>query len=215
MKRPDYTSPAPPSRSGPDFPPRQSFIESRKKSPVAFSLGGGDTAAIVVTDCILAGLTLREQCGILAHEISHLRHGDLMLQQFGLVLGWVTRVLSQIGCIFVLVSLLTRAFSEAWPLLLTLLLLVTAPVAVSLLRLALSREREAEADLDAAKLTDDPAALASALSKASPNAGKPAQARAEGEANNAPAYAFRRSPADRQTYSRPQRPFDASELARC
>lgn len=35
--------------------------------------------------------TQRELCAILAHEIVHLRNGDILLQQVGLVFGWLTR----------------------------------------------------------------------------------------------------------------------------
>ena len=73
--------------------------------PLAFSLGAGAGAAIVVADSLVAGLTRRELCAILAHEIVHLRNGDILLQQLGLVLGWLTRVLSQLGFFLVLVGL--------------------------------------------------------------------------------------------------------------
>jgi heat shock protein HtpX len=133
--------------------------------PLAFGLGAGEAAAIVVADSLLAGLTQRELCAILAHEIVHLRNGDILLQQLGLVLGWLTRVLSQLGFFLVLVGLAMHVFSLGESPLFSLLVLATAPIGVGLLRLALSRAREAEADLEAAELTGDPAALASALVK--------------------------------------------------
>jgi len=133
--------------------------------PLAFSLGAGEAAVIVVADSLLAGLTRRELCAILAHEIVHLRNGDILLQQVGLVLGWLTRVLSQLGFFLVFVGLAMHVFSLGESPLFSLLVLATAPIGVGLLRLALSRAREAEADLEAAELTGDPAALASALVK--------------------------------------------------
>lgn len=131
--------------------------------PLAFSLGEGENAAIVIADSLLIGLTPRELCGILAHEIIHLRNRDITLKQLGFVLGWLARVFSQVGIVFLFVGLLLHVFSLAEFPLLSLLVLATAPLAVNLLRLALSRAREAEADLEAAELTGDPAALAAAL----------------------------------------------------
>jgi heat shock protein HtpX len=133
--------------------------------PLAFSLGAGDRAAVVVADSLLAGLTRRELAGIVAHEIIHLRNGDIALQQIGLVLGWLARLLSQFGMILIFIGLVMRIFSLAEFPLLELLVLAVAPIGVGLMRLALSRAREAEADLGAADLTGDPAGLAAALVK--------------------------------------------------
>ena len=143
--------------------PRLYRIE--QELPLAFSLGEGNAAAIVMADCLLEHLSTRELCGILAHEIVHLRNGDLLLMQLGLVFGWATRTVSQVGCILVLISLLAHAFSLADFPLTSLLVLVLAPLGSALLRLAMARDREAEADLEAAELTGDPAGLASALVK--------------------------------------------------
>jgi heat shock protein HtpX len=78
------------------------------------------------------------------------------------VLGWSARVLSQLGFFLVLVGLAMHVFLLGEFPLLAPVVLATAPAGVGLLRLALSRAREAEADLEAAELTGDPAALASA-----------------------------------------------------
>jgi len=133
--------------------------------PLAFSMSDAETAVIVVSDGLLAGFTLEELCGILAHEIAHLRHGDLLLLQIGLVLRLLTRLLARLGLFIVLLGLVLNVLSVAQFNLLSLAILVTAPVAMSLLALTLSREREAEADLEAANLTGDPLSLASALIK--------------------------------------------------
>jgi heat shock protein HtpX len=133
--------------------------------PLAFSLGEGDAAAIVVTDRLLKNLNLGELTGVLAHELVHLRNGDIVLLQWGLVLGWATRVVSQVGCVLLLIGLAANALSLARFPVLSLVFLVFAPLLSTLLRLALSRDREAEADAEAAALTEDPEALASALIK--------------------------------------------------
>ncbi len=74
--------------------------------PLAFSLDKGESAAVVIADSLLAGLTPRELCGILTHKVIHLRSGDITLKQLGFVLSWLTRVSSQLGFIFFFVGLL-------------------------------------------------------------------------------------------------------------
>lgn len=133
--------------------------------PLAFSLGQGVDAAVVIADSLLVGLTQRELSGILAHEIMHLRNHDIRLQQVGLVLGWLARAMSQFAAAFVLIGIAMRVFSLAQLPILALAVLIAAPLGINLLRLALSRSREAEADLGAADLTGDPAGLASALNR--------------------------------------------------
>lgn len=133
-------------------------------APVAFTIGGGNAATIVLSQPLLQTMSTREMRGILAHEIIHLRNGDLALMQLAVAVGRLTRVLSQIALLLVFLGLMLRAVSaRAFPLL--PLVALVAPLGVNLLQLALSRTREAEADLEAAELTGDPLGLASALIK--------------------------------------------------
>ena len=132
---------------------------------VAFTIGSGDAAAIVLSDALLQTMNARQMRGILAHEIIHLRNGDLTLMQLAVAVGRLTRVLSQIAFLLVFLGLVLRAVSaSAFPLL-PLMVLALAPLGVNLLQLALARTREAEADLEAAEVTGDPLGLASALIK--------------------------------------------------
>jgi heat shock protein HtpX len=133
--------------------------------PLALSVSDGDTSAIVVTDRVLRDLDLGELTAVLAHELIHLRNGDIVLMQWGLVLGWVTRIVSEVGCVLLLIGLAARALSLVQFPLVALTFLVFAPLISTSLRLALSRDREAEADAEAAALTGDPDALISALLK--------------------------------------------------
>jgi len=73
--------------------------------------------------------------------------------------------LSQIGLLLVFLSLFLRVTAVQTLPIAPLIILIVAPIAVSMLQLALSRAREGEADLEAAELTGDPHALASALVK--------------------------------------------------
>jgi heat shock protein HtpX len=149
--------------AGIELPPLLSRV--RGQVPAAFTIGSGATAIIVLSQSLIETMSAREIRGILAHDIIHLRNGDLALMQLAAAVGRLTRVLSQIAFLLAFLGLMLRAVSvTAFPLP-PLLVLAVAPLGVSLLQLALSREREAEADLEAAELTGDPYGLASALIK--------------------------------------------------
>lgn len=132
---------------------------------VALSTGWGRDAAIAVSGGLLRSLPTRELAGVLAHEIAHLRYGDLKILRLADTAGRLTRFLSLIGLFLVIFYLPAVMMAEtgvpAWP----LLLLVAAPVASDLLTFKLSRTREFNADSGAADLTGDPEGLILALNR--------------------------------------------------
>jgi len=136
-----------------------------QRLPVAFTIGQGEVATIALSKGLASDMTAREIGGILAHEIVHIRNGDLALMQLAMVVGQLTRTVSQIAFLLVFFSLLLRTVSAPSLPVVPLLMLAVAPLGVGLMQLALSRAREGEADLEAAELTGDPHSLASALIK--------------------------------------------------
>jgi heat shock protein HtpX len=150
-------------RAGLDRMPRLYYVRSNLLN--AFAVGKPGSAAIAVTDGLLRRLTPREFQAVLAHELSHVRNGDLRIMSLADVLARLTSLMSWVGQLLLFINLpliLTGQEVIPWPL---VLLLILAPTLVALLQLALSRAREYDADLDAAELTRDPKALASALLK--------------------------------------------------
>lgn len=125
----------------------------------AFAVGNRTNSAIAVTDGLLRSMNLRQLAGILAHEVAHIRSGDLRVMGLADVLNRVTGFMATLGLLGVPVMLGT-----GWNIpILGLLLLIFAPTIGGFLQLALSRAREYDADLDGAALTGDPEGLASAL----------------------------------------------------
>jgi heat shock protein HtpX len=136
--------------------------------PNAFATGRSPSrAVVVVTTGILQRLTADELEGVLAHELSHVAHRDVLVMTVassaGIIAGGLARG-AQYGAIFgggrrdrdnngVPVWLLVLIVS-----------LVTYAISFLLLRL-LSRYRELAADRAGAQLTMNPRALASALQK--------------------------------------------------
>jgi heat shock protein HtpX len=141
--------------------PELYYVPSRMMN--AFAVGRPEDSAIAVTDGLLRGLNLRQVTGVLAHEMSHIRNGDLKVMALGDVLTRLTSLMSTLGLIalaFSLPAMLAAGMQIPW---LAILLLIFAPTIGGLMQLALSRAREYDADLDAAGLTGDPQGLASAL----------------------------------------------------
>lgn len=115
--------------------------------PHAFSVGrGASGSGIALSQGLLALLPPAELEGVLAHELGHLRHRDVVVQTPVVVTaGWVLEA-SRIG------GFLEQA-----------LLTVLAPVAASIVQVLLSPKREFAADAAAATITGSPHGIADAL----------------------------------------------------
>ena len=121
-----------------------------------------------MTTGILNTLTAEELEGVLAHELSHVAHRDVLVMTVassaGIVAGMVMRG-AQFGMLGRSAATTTTAAPSASSLVLVVSLVVYA-ISFLLLRL-LSRYRELAADRAGAYLTQRPAALANALTKIS------------------------------------------------
>jgi len=135
--------------------------------PNAFATGRSPERAVVcVTTGILGMLTAEELEGVLAHELSHVAHRDVLVMTVassaGIAAGALTQG-SQYGAMFGGNRRDNNNGLPVWLVVLVVSLLVYA-VSFVLLRL-LSRYREMAADRAGAYLTMRPDALASALQK--------------------------------------------------
>ncbi|MDF1602711.1 zinc metalloprotease HtpX [Nocardioides sp. YIM 152315] len=135
--------------------------------PNAFATGRSPShSAVVVTTGILKRLSAEELEGVLAHELSHVAHRDVLVMTVassaGIVAGMLTRG-AQYGAIF---GGNRRDNNNGLPVWLVVLVVSLITYAVSFLLLKLlSRYREMSADRAGAYLTMKPEALASALQK--------------------------------------------------
>ena len=147
-----------------EVPPRLYYIPSRL--PNAFAVGTGQSASVAVTDGLLRMMNPRELAGVLAHEIAHVVNGDIRVMTTADAITRTTSLVSRIGLMAMMFSFGSMVFGSSGPgLLLGGLVMFLAPTAVVMLQLAVSRTREFNADLGSAELTNDPAGLASALTK--------------------------------------------------
>ena len=135
-------------------------------TPNAFAMLEHGQPLIAVSDGLLRQLNEQETVAVLAHEISHIRHGDLEVMMLADMLSRLTSGFALMGWLMLLLLLplwlLGEQLTLPW---LTLDLLLIAPLAARMLQMALSRTREFDADLGAVQLTGEPAALARALLK--------------------------------------------------
>ncbi len=153
-----------------DMPkPRVAISDTR--IPNAFATGRSPERAVVcVTTGIMQTLTAEELEGVLAHELSHVAHRDVLVMTVaasaGIVAGMLTR-----GAQFGMLGWGRRSNDSSGGgaigfFAILIISLVVYAVSFLLLRL-LSRYRELSADRSGAYLTQRPSALASALRKIS------------------------------------------------
>ncbi len=135
-------------------------------TPNAFATGRDpEHAAVVVTEGILNLLTPRELRGVLAHEISHIKHRDTLIMTVAATIASAITFLSRMALWFGGMGSDDRRDRGAANGIILLLALILAPIAAMLIQMAISRSREFFADETGAKISRDPLALANALAK--------------------------------------------------
>lgn len=137
--------------------------------PNAFATGRSpQRSAVVVTTGILQILTAEELEGVLAHELSHVAHRDVLVMTAASSAGIVAGMLSQGAQFGAWFGGGRRDNNSGLPIWLAVLLVSMVTYAVTFLLVKLlSRYRELSADRSGAYLTGRPQALGSALQKIS------------------------------------------------
>jgi heat shock protein HtpX len=132
--------------------------------PNAFATGRNERNALVcVTQGLLQVLDRNEVRGVVAHELAHIKHRDILI---GSIAAAVATGISAIANIAMFAGMFGGGDDEDRPNPLVILVLaMVAPIAASVMQMALSRSREFEADRGGAELMGDPVPLASALRK--------------------------------------------------
>lgn len=139
-------------------------------APNAFATGRNpENAAIAVTSGLVQMMDRQELEGVLAHELSHVKNYDTLLQTLAAVLA---------GSVTLISEWMLRSFwwsgrnrdrdtgqFGAIIMIIAIVLALLAPLAATLIQLAISRKREYLADASAAMLTRYPPGLAGALRK--------------------------------------------------
>ncbi|HJV23556.1 MAG TPA: zinc metalloprotease HtpX [Holophagaceae bacterium] len=139
--------------------PRVAIIP--EDTPNAFATGRNpDHAVVACTEGLMRLMSRTELEGVLAHELGHVKHRDILLSSMASVLAQAIMFLSRMALY------ITPRDEEGRPNPLAgILIAIFGPVAAILLQMALSRSREYMADAFSAEITGRPDQLASALER--------------------------------------------------
>ncbi len=130
-------------------------------TPNAFATGRNpDHAVVACTEGLMRLMTRTELEGVLAHELGHVKHRDILLSSMASVLAQAIMFLSRMALYITPRDEEGRANPLAG-----ILIAIFGPLAAILLQMALSRSREFMADAFAAEITGRPDQLASALER--------------------------------------------------
>ncbi|KAB2876408.1 MAG: zinc metalloprotease HtpX [Burkholderiaceae bacterium] len=140
--------------------PRVYLID--EQAPNAFATGRNPAhAAVAATTGIIQLLSERELRGVMAHELAHVRHRDILISTISATMAGAIGMLANFAMFF------GGRSSDGRPAnpIAGIAMAILAPLAASLIQMAISRAREFEADRGGAEISGDPQALASALQK--------------------------------------------------
>jgi heat shock protein HtpX len=129
----------------------------------AFSTGTTSAPAIAITEGLLRRLSLRETAAVIAHEMSHIKNGDLEVYKFADALARLSQLVAYLAVVVALFNIVLGLSGDepfAWPL---VALLYCAPLASNFLQERMSRARDYDADREAVALTGDASSFISAL----------------------------------------------------
>lgn len=163
--------------------PRLALIPS--DAPNAFATGRNPAHAVVaVTTGLLRHLDPEELRGVLAHEVAHIRHRDILIASVAAVIAGAIAMLASMAR-FVLIFGGARSRGGGGNPLALLAMVIVMPLAALLVQMAISRAREYHADEAAARLVGSPRPLIGALRRL-----EAAARRAPLEANPGTAHLF-------------------------
>jgi heat shock protein HtpX len=169
--------------------PRVYLID--EEQPNAFATGRNpENAAVAATTGLLRHLSREEIAGVMAHELSHVRHRDTLIMTIAATLAGAIGMLASFGGLMG-----GGRDSDGRPLvnpIVAIAAMFLAPMAAMLVQMAISRGREYEADRAGAEICGQPQWLASALAKL--HAGAQQIPNRAAEANPATAHMYIANP---------------------
>ncbi len=135
-------------------------------SPNAFATGRNPAhAAVAVTTGLLRILNREELTGVLAHELAHIRHRDILISTIAATVAGAISMLANIAQWGMIFGGRSHDREEGRSPMAGIAMMILAPIAATLIHMAISRSREFQADAGGASLCGNPLWLASALRK--------------------------------------------------
>lgn len=138
-----------------DLPMPRLYV-SPEQQPNAFATGRNPhNAAVCVTEGITKVLTKDELEGVLAHELAHVKHRDILIGS----------VAAAVALAITFAARMAFWFGDDDNFVASLLMMILAPIAAILIQMAISRSREYGADAGGAEMLGTGEPLARALQK--------------------------------------------------
>ena len=135
-------------------------------SPNAFATGRNPShAAVAATEGIMQLLTEEELSGVMAHELAHVNHRDILIGTVAATIAGAISYLAQMAQWAMIFGGGRRDDDNGGSPVAAIVMMIVAPIAAMLIQMAISRSREYAADEGGARLQGNPMALANALRK--------------------------------------------------
>lgn len=131
-------------------------------TPNAFATGRNhEHAAVAVTMGLYEMLNEEELEGVIAHELSHIKHYDILI---GTIAAVFSGAIAMIANFMQFSGLMGGNRQNSNPIVM-IIMAILLPLAASIIQMSVSRSREFMADEGAARMTGNPSGLQSALAK--------------------------------------------------
>ena len=146
--------------------PMPTIAIAPSEQPNAFATGRNQNHAVVcVTSGILQLVSTRELEGVIAHELAHIKHRHMLVGTVAATVAGAIAMLASIAKWGLFLGGRGRRSDGGGNLFVMIAAIIIAPMAAAIIQMMISRSNEFQADATAARITSDPAGLASALQK--------------------------------------------------
>lgn len=136
------------------------------ETPNAFATGRNpENGVVAVTEGIMRMLSREELAGVIAHELAHIKHRDILTGTIVATIAGAISMLAQMAHWAMLFGGGRRDDDDGGNLFAAIVMIIVAPIAAMIVQMAISRTREYEADAGGARLSGSPMGLANALLK--------------------------------------------------
>ena len=136
------------------------------ETPNAFATGRNPEHAVVaVTQGIMRILSREELSGVIAHELAHIKHRDMLTGTMVATIAGAISMLAQMAQWSMIFGGGSRRDDDDGSPIVAIVMMIVAPIAAMLVQMAISRTREFEADKGGAMIAGSPSGLSNALLK--------------------------------------------------
>jgi heat shock protein HtpX len=144
--------------------PRVFVIEGDQ--PNAFATGRDpEHAAVAATTGLLRAMPPQELAGVMAHELSHVKHRDTLIMTIAATIAGAIGMVANLAFFFPMGRSEDDNRGNPLGFAGSLLMMILAPLAAMLVQMAISRSREYAADQEGARIAGNPLWLAAALER--------------------------------------------------